>query len=166
MKQAITVQGSSLPVTVNLRTAFRYLGMQDKSRGIWADAVRVNQLDLDERSSQVSLVVDIYRRAMEVQVWLCKEDDVIPKEILDTSELALHPFNPELFNNWLEDGNLSKSLLPLEATGGALSLPTITYAVDILRLFADGKHRHEMSFLHITTSLKTSRLLLGTRFYM
>ena len=100
-------------------------------------------------------MADIYRRAVEVQVWLCEEDEVIPREPLDTSELALHPFDPELFNNWLKDGNLSKFLLPLEATGGALSLPTITYALDILRLFAEGKHRHEMPFLHITTSLKT-----------
>ena len=99
MKQAITVKGSSLPVTLNLHTAFQYLRMQDKPRVMWADAVCINQRDPDERSSQVSLMADIYRPAVEVQVWLCEEDDVIPKEPLDTSGLALHPFDPELFNN-------------------------------------------------------------------
>lgn len=48
------------------------------SRGPWlfVDAVCINQQDLDERSSQVALMGDIYRGATEVIAWLGVDGDV------------------------------------------------------------------------------------------
>ena len=37
---------------------------------IWTDAVCINQSDLDERSSQVSMMCDIYKDARNCQIWL------------------------------------------------------------------------------------------------
>ena len=40
------------------------------SRLLWADAICINQNDVDERNSQVQLMGDIYRKAMTVVAWL------------------------------------------------------------------------------------------------
>ena len=37
---------------------------------MWADAVCINQNDLDERSSQVSIMSKIYKDAKKCQIWL------------------------------------------------------------------------------------------------
>ncbi len=44
---------------------------------VWADAVCINQNDLDERSSQVSIMADIYKAAKHCQIWLATVEDVI-----------------------------------------------------------------------------------------
>ena len=44
---------------------------------IWADAVCINQNDLDERSSQVNIMGDIFKAATKCQIWLGTVEDVI-----------------------------------------------------------------------------------------
>ena len=43
---------------------------------IWADAVCINQNDLDERSSQVSIMGDIYSSAKVCQIWLGTVEEI------------------------------------------------------------------------------------------
>ena len=43
---------------------------------IWADAVCINQNDLDERSSQVSMMGHIYKNAHQCQVWLGTVEEI------------------------------------------------------------------------------------------
>jgi hypothetical protein len=43
-------------------------------RRIWVDAICINQQDLRERSQQVSIMRDIYRRATDVVIWLGEDD--------------------------------------------------------------------------------------------
>ena len=43
---------------------------------IWADAVCINQNDLEERSSQVSMMCDIYKDAQQCQIWLSTAEDI------------------------------------------------------------------------------------------
>ena len=43
---------------------------------MWADAVCINQSDLDERSSQVSIMGDIYKNAQKCQVWLGTVEEI------------------------------------------------------------------------------------------
>jgi anaerobic selenocysteine-containing dehydrogenase len=42
----------------------------DKPRTLWIDAVGVDQLDMQERGSQVKRMADIYKNASRVVVWL------------------------------------------------------------------------------------------------
>ena len=51
----------TLPVTVNLFHALKYLRHEAISRTFWIDAICVNQEDLDERGKQVQRMADIYR---------------------------------------------------------------------------------------------------------
>ncbi|KAL8366340.1 hypothetical protein RB595_004895 [Gaeumannomyces hyphopodioides] len=59
-----------LRVTENLWTALHRFRKHSKPRMIWADAVCINQGDVGERDSQIPGMVDIYRSAKRVLVWL------------------------------------------------------------------------------------------------
>lgn len=48
----------------------------DKSPKIWADAVCINQNDVDERSSQVGIMSDIYSSAKGCQIWLGTVEEI------------------------------------------------------------------------------------------
>ena len=50
--------------------------LTDKSLQIWADAVCINQNDLDERSSQVNIMSDIYSGAKNCQIWLGTVEEI------------------------------------------------------------------------------------------
>ena len=63
----------TVKLTQNLAEALPYLRYPDKSRTIWIDAICVNQQDLEERSSQVKRMADIYSKASQVVVWLGPE---------------------------------------------------------------------------------------------
>jgi hypothetical protein len=71
----ITLDGLAIEITLNLESALRHLRYSDKPRTLWADALCINQSDLEERSLQVLHMRDIYRKAGKVLVWLGKEND-------------------------------------------------------------------------------------------
>jgi hypothetical protein len=76
----IIVQGEVFPVTTNLRAALlrlRGLGATDSKliRGLWVDALCVNQDDIPERNSQVKLMSTLYERAQIVYGWLGPEEN-------------------------------------------------------------------------------------------
>lgn len=50
--------------------ALSCLCKDDEDRGLWIDAICINQYDLDERSSQVANMEHIYRDARLVVVFL------------------------------------------------------------------------------------------------
>ena len=66
----IHVDGGTLAITRNLAEALPYLRYKDKPRILWIDAICVNQGDLRERGKQVKRMVDLYKLADRVVVWL------------------------------------------------------------------------------------------------
>ncbi|KAF2108352.1 heterokaryon incompatibility protein-domain-containing protein, partial [Lophiotrema nucula] len=78
-REDITVNGVAFPATLNLASALKYVrahwqnqfpGRDVSTFRIWADAVCINQTDLDERSQQVQLMGQIYSEAEIVFSWL------------------------------------------------------------------------------------------------
>lgn len=70
LARGIHLQGESFPITENL-----YLGLQSirKSKEpmfLWVDAICIHQADGEEKSQQVVNMLDIYRKADHVHVWL------------------------------------------------------------------------------------------------
>ncbi|KAL8833889.1 MAG: hypothetical protein Q9170_004036 [Blastenia crenularia] len=63
----------TLPITENLHTALRYLRENAVPRVLWADAVCINQKDVEERNQQVKSMAKIYSLAEKVIVWLGPE---------------------------------------------------------------------------------------------
>lgn len=66
---------ATIQVTRNLAEALPYLRYPDKPRVLWIDAICVNQQDMDERSSQVKRMANIYSHATRVLIWLGPESD-------------------------------------------------------------------------------------------
>ena len=74
-KIGIRCSGQSLGITKSLHTALKHLRLQDRERMLWADAICINQGDVDERSSQVTIMKEIYSRAQCVLIWLGEETE-------------------------------------------------------------------------------------------
>lgn len=72
-----------LRIRANLACALRYLRYKDRIRTLWVDAVCINQLDLEERSAQVSRMGHIYRLATRVVVWLGPENHKLAMKTLE-----------------------------------------------------------------------------------
>lgn len=66
----MTLQGVEWPITTNLDLALRNIRDDAVEKIVWADAICVNQQDIEERSSQVPLMRDIYGKAKAVRIWL------------------------------------------------------------------------------------------------
>ena len=66
----IKVGSAMLQIGLNLRHALLAIRLPDASRTIWADALCINQEDLDERKNQVAIMRKLYRNASQTLVWL------------------------------------------------------------------------------------------------
>jgi hypothetical protein len=62
--------GTYVLVTKNLDKALRRLRHSTTTRVLWADAVCINQVDNDEKSTQIPLMARIFRGASKVLAWL------------------------------------------------------------------------------------------------
>lgn len=57
-------------VTINLRDALRRFRSPNKACRLWADAICINQNDVEEKTKQVQMMGRIYWQAKQVNVWL------------------------------------------------------------------------------------------------
>ncbi len=86
----------TLYITRNLAEALPYLRYKGKPRVLWIDAICVNQTNLEERSRQVTRMVNIYSKAARVIVWLGFESENTSaamncfQEIVSTSLWAMN----------------------------------------------------------------------------
>jgi hypothetical protein len=60
----------------NLYDALERLRLPDKDRILWVDALCINQSDNKEKTQQVRIMGEIYKRARRVLIWLGNGDDV------------------------------------------------------------------------------------------
>ncbi|KAE8443871.1 hypothetical protein EG329_001280 [Mollisiaceae sp. DMI_Dod_QoI] len=75
----ITVNGSIMPITLNLYEALQHLRTTGNDEILWVDAICIDQNNDLERSHQVRQMSSIYKGAEEVVVWLgggTKETDI------------------------------------------------------------------------------------------
>lgn len=65
--------GERLPITKSLNDALRSLrSLQSSPIYIWADAVCINQIDIEERNHQVQMMATVYRKASRVITYIGK----------------------------------------------------------------------------------------------
>lgn len=73
-----TPTNREIRVSASVRTALKHLRYDDgRTRVVWVDSLCINQLDLDERASQVGLMKQIYSQAESVTIWLGEADPSI-----------------------------------------------------------------------------------------
>ena len=65
----IYLDGQPFHVTTNLEAALRHL-RQAEPRKLWIDAIFVDQRNLEERSSQILLMRQLFQNAMRMIAWL------------------------------------------------------------------------------------------------
>ena len=72
MRHAVNLEENSgyIPTGRNLQLALRRLRLLRRTRTIWIDAVCIDQYNLEEKSSQVSFMRDIYAQAQQLLIWL------------------------------------------------------------------------------------------------
>ncbi|KAI9857986.1 MAG: hypothetical protein M1813_007956 [Trichoglossum hirsutum] len=75
----------SLRIMPDLDVALRHLRSTYKRKYLWIDVICINQDDVQEKSVQVALMVDIYARAEVVNVWLgpSKQESPMGMEVLN-----------------------------------------------------------------------------------
>lgn len=71
----INCNGRQLPITHNLRDALLRIRLPDRPRRIWVDSICIDQVNLTEKSHQVSLMGKIYRKASRVLICLGTDDE-------------------------------------------------------------------------------------------
>lgn len=109
----IMCDGKIVLATQNLRSALRRIRQLDRPQMasyflkeygrrrqeyVWADALCINQQDIAERSRQVSLMSDIYSRAISVFAYLGEPDeftDSAIKTMIKLRDLSKTTFGPD-----------------------------------------------------------------------
>ncbi|RDW72876.1 hypothetical protein BP6252_06783 [Coleophoma cylindrospora] len=72
--------GKYIEVTKNLQAALINLARTEiphdaQRRLVWADAICINQQDIEEKNVQVGMMREIYRNAQAVQIWVGEEEE-------------------------------------------------------------------------------------------
>ncbi|KAF2269172.1 heterokaryon incompatibility, partial [Lojkania enalia] len=102
LTEPIFCNGKSLLITKNLHSALLKLRLRQESRLLWVDAICINQLDLNEKNKQIPLMMDIYKLAARVIVWLGSEADdsslaLTSMQFLDTTLLRVYESQSAVF---------------------------------------------------------------------
>ncbi|PSR80162.1 heterokaryon incompatibility protein-domain-containing protein, partial [Coniella lustricola] len=69
-RSVIQVNGMPMSITQSLYTALKRYRLAEQTRTMWADAICINQEDLQERSLQVLLMGRVYSQCTTCQIWL------------------------------------------------------------------------------------------------
>lgn len=69
-KRAITCNGRSVFIGANLYSALHHLREPHQPKFLWIDAICINQNDPNERTHQVLQMRNVYRKSVEVIIWL------------------------------------------------------------------------------------------------
>jgi len=86
--RVIEIGEHTIAITENLFAALKRFRLEDKTRKLWIDAICISQSDDREKSSQVALMAEIYRRAKVVLGWLGDGDEASTKALDHFGELA------------------------------------------------------------------------------
>ncbi|KAE8449252.1 hypothetical protein EG329_008419 [Mollisiaceae sp. DMI_Dod_QoI] len=165
--ESIYINDQSLSVRSNLATILRYLRKKKVSRILWIDAICINQNDVAEKNVQVQRMVQIYRQASSVLVWL--------GESTDTSDLAFktiealggaekYMVREPIIPNFI-DGNGERWPLRPENESKLKSWKSITEAQkdSLLHLFTRHSWWTRMWIVQEITYPPTARLICGHR---
>ncbi|KAJ9609908.1 hypothetical protein H2200_006237 [Cladophialophora chaetospira] len=82
LEYSISCSGEGFSVNRAVFQALQRLRYEDKPRYLWIDAICINQLDPDEKSSQIRTMFSIFRKAFRVIVWLGELQEPRPGKLL------------------------------------------------------------------------------------
>ncbi|KAF2820746.1 HET-domain-containing protein [Ophiobolus disseminans] len=148
--KSITVDGENVLITQSLFTAFQRIRHVAEVLVIWADALCINQNDLDDRSQQVQLMGDIYSSAEEVLIWLGYGGDVQPpRQVPDLYYWTGDNADDELVNTYIERSQSQRSENDVAED--------ILGAFVFLKLRASNMHLGDMPFFEVDGMMLRAR---------
>lgn len=109
-KARIICDGGIFMATLSLFYALVTLRLPNSVRTIWADAICINQEDLNERSEQVSLMGEVFSRAERVVIWFGRD----PKELASAAKASLKIISDACRayeKRWVEDQEGSENAI-------------------------------------------------------
>lgn len=122
--ESIACNGLTMKIRANLCEAIRTLFNTPIGIAIpiWIDAICINQQDDEEKAVQVSRMGEIYRRALQVVVWLgpSGEDSDLAMNWLEPLSVALPPISSIPLFNQLEEHGLPRKNSPVWPALGKL----------------------------------------------
>ena len=86
----IFVDDKNISCTPNLYSALQHLRRESEDLILWADAICIDQTNLEERNQQVGIMRHIYKNASRVVVWLGPSSEDRTKAMELVSELNEH----------------------------------------------------------------------------
>lgn len=86
--QPLRCDGTTINITPNLASALRCFRSPKVPCRLWADAICINQDNLDEKGQQIPLMARIFRSATQVRVWLGNGDEGESRAIDDLASIA------------------------------------------------------------------------------
>jgi hypothetical protein len=66
----ILIESSEIRISSNLEGFLRHVRRPFDSIELWADAICINQQDLEEKAQQVKMMGEIFRRSSSTYIWL------------------------------------------------------------------------------------------------
>jgi len=108
-RTSITCDGKSMSITVSLWTALQRFRLPDEPRRLWADAVCIDQQNLEERGQQVAMMGTIYQRAENVLIWLGPDEEGEAEECLNLIDATANEVSNaiKLYGSWAAIPQLS-----------------------------------------------------------
>lgn len=107
-------------IHANAEKAMRRLALPDRSRTLWIDAICINQLNLEERTQQVTLIADIYSNGVRNLIHLGEGHDELTRRALANIQAVRNGVEEENGLEILRDtgqlgARISRSRSPLRA---------------------------------------------------
>ena len=84
----VLCEGKALWITANCAAALSFFHYQEVETFLWVDSICINQISLEERSQQVTIMGEIYERAINVLIWLGEGDARSDLDMKRLNELA------------------------------------------------------------------------------
>ncbi|KAH7310685.1 heterokaryon incompatibility protein-domain-containing protein [Stachybotrys elegans] len=134
-RREIILNGYVVTVTFNLYSALRRLRREEGTEVLWADAVCINQLDLDERAQQVGMMGEIYSLCTSTTVWLGEPSE----EFMPT--YANHWFGDERDDDsiaWLWDNFYDYATKPDFDVSDSSSVDWVFHGIAAIRMLSNG----------------------------
>ena len=176
----ITCNHDLVQIRPNLASALKQFRHPDQSRLLWCDQISINQDDISERSAQVNMMGEIFKRAERVLMYLGPDDEVEPKALMAKDLImrlaVLEDETPFRYDAPTDEAVEDCDLPPLdspawEALAAFISLPYFT-RVWIFQEFKLNPHRlplwgstrisvkvlqHAINFMHANPMLLLDR---------
>lgn len=77
ISSSVFCEGTRIMVTRNCVELLRTLRKEDTERTLWVDAICIDQTNLEERCYQITLMGEIYTKAVRVVIWLGDASELV-----------------------------------------------------------------------------------------